>query len=107
MREIKFRGKRQSNGKWFYWSLTTELEYESYIVSEIKLETIGQYTGLKDCKGKEIYEGDIVVDEKYKYIVDNLQSFFEQKGLGEGEYGDDYSQIEVIGNIWENSNLIK
>lgn len=148
-REIIFRGKRVDNGEWVYGrglqqckdELGNEIVaiFENVVKSKnyikkngrytlyyvpVKAETLGQYTGLKDKNGKEIYEGDIL-----QYIgkrKDNMNKVYRRKVVfHEGmfallskelpaysalnyhcmEYG--RSEWSVIGNIHDNPELIK
>lgn len=139
MRKIKFRGKEIDTKEWVYGGVVHQTDYygnkcdkyfiidgEStydYEMGENQLvdgNTVGQFTGLRDKNGKEIYEGDIVEFE-YKST--------HSKGIAKIEYalykwkynGCYYNQniavwldicdtdvvFEVIGNIWDNPELLR
>ena len=125
MREIKFRGKSEKTNEWVYGSLLRdEIQKKYYIVDnesgigkEVDENTIGQYTSLKDKNGVKIYKGDIlkysdedtaivVFNEKYSYfMVKPIQDFyFDSDVLG---HTIEYNQVEVIGNVVDNRELLK
>ena len=84
-------------------------------------QRLNQYTGLKDRNGREIYEGDIIkfdletenINERYTEVVEYNQKLCSFEPLGWArEVGDSYysvsiDNIEVIGNIYENPDLLK
>ena len=127
-REIKFRGFDNENKQWvygYYTKLPDGATKFDYIISDIDgsltkfyiedIKTIGQYTGLKDKNGKEIYEGDIVKSSIHdKLWVVEYRTDTEYVGFVLKEIGEDYistftswRDVEVIGNIYENPELLK
>ena len=142
MRTIKFRGQRIDNGEWVYgylyqlplpsgvgcMILTTDNYHEDNSIEPeyhlaftlwvdlfpVKPETVGQDTSLRDKKGKDIYEGDIlkVGGEKTKIEVRFVRGVF--AFLWDGNLDDEFpcnaptqEWAEIIGNIHDNPRMIK
>ncbi|EEX52053.1 phage conserved hypothetical protein TIGR01671 [Prevotella sp. oral taxon 472 str. F0295] len=117
-REIIFRGKSLNSKCWVYGDLRQDhIRKKTYIEYEVSPDTIGQYTGMKDANGKEIYEGDIIESCGFRHIVgyDAKQARFSAKNInGPRDDGSSITQqwIDecekvVIGNIYDNPELIK
>ena len=130
MREIKFRAMR-NNGKWVignyvhhFISYFDTIERHSIFLSksendngghwveDIITKTIGQFTGLYDKDGKEIYEGDILdfngltVEVRF---VRGVFAFLANGDLDEELCGDCRTDLfaKVIGNVYENPDILK
>ncbi len=121
-RKIKYRGvhihmlskNEHLNGRWVYGYLADE----NYINSPelegeflVDKDTVGQYTGIKDKNEKEVYDGDILENEYgYKGVVKwECCGFIIDWSLWNASR-DLYawhSFVKVIGNVYENSDLLK
>ena len=112
MRDIRFRAWDANEKSFVYFGcvggILAECD-EPYIHNYIHLGAIMQYTGLKDKNGKEIYEGDILhyyfnTDVEWKTIVEwqyHIAGFF----MSDGDFHEEHR--EVIGNIYENPDLLE
>lgn len=138
MRTIKFRG-RHLCGQWYYGNLivcetdspvpeTAQAckcvmigDVEDGTEEEVEEETVGQFTGLIDKNGNEIYEGDIVKTKgnwggvvtwnsrgyyyiKDKYYYDNEEPDLSPLG---SLHCYERKQLEIIGNIHDNPELLE
>ena len=124
MREILFRGKSTDTGAWVYGYYCGSFgDFDEHEICDIAdptcsrvdvdPETVGQYTGLTDKNGKQIFEGDIVRGR------DALEKGLVVEGYIDHQYGSfcivgdlithfrwmDY-EVEVIGNVHDNPLLI-
>ena len=128
-REILFRGKSIGMDIWLYgklfnYGLTAPSNVpcisvcvpiswkEAYSFYRVHPNTIGQCTGLKDKNGVKIFEGDIISigEPNIKYITMWRNDGFCAKQIGSSSYiGLTYwaSDIEVLGNVIDNPELIK
>lgn len=121
MREIKFRGRRKNSTEWAYgaflaiprlcsyiYDVQPDGQATRYLVDE---DTVGQFTGLYDTDGREIYEGD-VLGNKYTSHYKFANAVVEW-GV-DGWLADCFSLREflklhtciVVGNIYDNSELL-
>ena len=136
MREILFRAKRIDNGEWIEGDLvhapdgrTAVSTYDDLV--ETVPETVCQYTGLTDKNGRKIFEGDIITyqhdnddcpfpnkDTKRRVGRVYFQEFRSCFAVAEGRNGSDMinqdlikyvqngNRVQVIGNIFDNPELI-
>ena len=133
MREIKFRGIQAFGtkaGRWLYGSLVLSkpdsdigeaygatIQNDTHRPINVKPETVGQYTGIKDKYGVEVYESDIVSWECLggtvkgavkcdSYIFFVAGFYLSYQDNPEDAFSEN-CQLEVIGNIHQNPELLK
>lgn len=113
-REIKFRVWDANNNEminFYELSNNPKILMDALTSSELLSIFPMQYTGLKDKDGKEIYEGDVLIYNQIKVVCKYIEASFRidyvnvgfNGGLGIGSA----QLLEVIGNIYENPELLK
>lgn len=139
MRELKFRGKSLDNSEWYYGDLIrfggaqilhADGEFSSKIKTDkIQENTIGQFTGLKDNNGNDIYEGDILSftifgyndndeqhdgevkysDDLAEYVVEDINNYgvYLENAFELGWTINQDCEAEIIGNIYDNKELLE
>ena len=154
-RQIKFRGKRIDNGEWVYGNLVEKTRWDlhkdyfitwnkltknqndlltdsEYIEEQVDPDTVGQFTGLTDKNGREIYEWDIIYsefndgsntncligwnDEETCFgIMDDSEFKYKKKGYDFPHFDNvilnnfikNSKRFEVISNIFDNPGLME
>ena len=133
MREIEFRGKDKYTGKWVYGDLThtmgvTDTGLRPRVMVggyEVYEDSVGQSTNLKDITGNYIYPGDILMskvdiknEEIIGYVKDGVRGYcydvvyihpIDDKSWSlYGVVKNDYEgKVEIVGNVFDNKDLLK
>lgn len=113
-RPIKFRAWHNGAKYWEHWEIPNELFIDGTSESSDEYEAWGQFTGLKDSKGTEIYENDIVKIDgdvhivTWGYVDYGVGFKLSDEPGGTGTWLSDWEgECEVIGNVHDNPDLLK
>ena len=120
MRKIKFRAWDKSQ-KYMAYQGMPDLETLQSFIFHFGDKELMQFVGLKDCKGREIYEGDIVQYKSITNFGDDVShckntvkykdgSFYPlpiEEHCEDEWYSEQKEDYEIIGNIYENPNILE
>ena len=126
MKTIKFRGKQLIHDKWRSGGIIQSgdkcfiIEAKEPIIDsliyQVEPSTVGQFTGFIDSNGRNIYEGDILLSEKYQIVeVVFEDGVFSARYFLKNEMQhhiafyniEELGKIKVVGNIHDNTELMK
>jgi len=126
MREIEFRGKGLYKDRWYYgYYVEHKMSMQNYIIDLdeevmnkehlVDKNTIGQYTGLKDKNGTKIFDGDLLYYRNSNHDEEDgaMEVVFEDGAfMIAGDIlvplHETYSwELEVVGNIYDNPELVE
>lgn len=116
--DIKFKGKALNSGVWVEGDLVHRItdtciavrDMDDIVYYPVNPSTVCQFTGLKDCEGNEVWEGDIVEFETYDLYKGNVKAEAVIKYISSGyvavtdgiPYSLQFKRIKVIGNKFNN-----
>lgn len=114
MRTIKFRGKDFHSGEWFYGNLfVNDTRWHTHISTpergcfRINPETVGQFTGVIDEEGREVFEGDILeADYKYDRIGTNGGVDPDNDCMCYGVVEFDNNTLQWVSNVYKSEGPI-
>ena len=109
MRDLTFRIESKDHSEWLHFTIGEKLPNGDVF-------TLGQFTGCRDKHGVAIYEGDIVRKRIYTGQIKNCPVSFEGSAfickyerdnkMYPRRYSLEDSNIEVVGNIYDNPELV-
>ena len=118
MRKIKFRGKDKA-GVWIFGAYCQDeqcmftLVNDTYVFIKVIPDTVGQFTGLTDVDGNEIFEDDFIQNEVNPFeiyqvaMVDGCWSAMNHIDCGVLHWFLENAPYKIIGNFHDNPNLLK
>lgn len=114
-REIKFRGKTLKSDKWVYGELKEDGDTSHVNGCRVDPNTVGQYTGVNDKNGNEIYEGDLIpIKCKYRTEVRFVLYDLKEEMFLLEPMANDYEEVlflpseeyVVVGNVHEDPEIV-
>lgn len=103
-----YRGKSRRDGRWVYGSLLLIDDFCTIFTDKntntnVIQDTVGQWSGIYDLNNTKVYEGDIIKDGKYLYLVEFDAPYFCAREIGKNisHLLSLKENMEVVGNIYD------